>query len=415
MTIYKIEHTNVSTEDPSFLSQIKSAHSKKIRPKCMCRSFGVEMYITHYNSNYIVKRMPNSGHKHDPDCQSFEAPAELSGRGEVEGRAIIEDQNSGITNIKIDVSLSKQGSKKPPEPSGEPADSVKSQTSKLSLSALMEYLWDEAGLSKWSPAMTGKRNWFIVQRELLQAAQAKEVKGKSLADLLLIPEKYSIENKLEITKRRQAKLAQISGQHAGKNFMLLVGEVKELTEARYGFKLVIKHLPDFHFMVSPDLLKSINKRFTNELQAFQMLQDTKLMVIATFSLSSGGYATIEELTLKTANAQWLFFESSYEHEFLSILIDEHRRFQKCLRFNQHPQLPLATVLLTDTKPDPVAMYVIPPGTRNAFLSRTNTLIESSSYPSWVWQIDINERPPLPAQLNYQAVFSHATLLEEEAD
>ena len=43
-----------------------------------------------------------------------------------------------------------------------------------------------------------------------------------------------------------AKLA-AGAQNQSHGFMMLVAEVKEIATARYGYKLVAKHLPDFHF------------------------------------------------------------------------------------------------------------------------------------------------------------------------
>jgi len=46
------------------------------------------MYIAKVGNRYIVKRMPDTGQLHSPDCDSYEPPAELSGLGEVLGSAI---------------------------------------------------------------------------------------------------------------------------------------------------------------------------------------------------------------------------------------------------------------------------------------------------------------------------------------
>jgi hypothetical protein len=49
------------------------------------------MYVARFGERYILKRMPETGPKHDPGCDSYEAPYKLSGFGHVAGGAIEEN------------------------------------------------------------------------------------------------------------------------------------------------------------------------------------------------------------------------------------------------------------------------------------------------------------------------------------
>ena len=71
---------------------------------------------------------------------------------------------------------------------------------------VLHYLWDEAGLNRWTPAMAGKRSWFVVRKYLLQAAENKAAKGSPLGDSLFIPETFQVEHRDEILARQLAKL-----------------------------------------------------------------------------------------------------------------------------------------------------------------------------------------------------------------
>ena len=55
------------------------------------------MYVARVAGQFIPKRMPGTGAQHDPGCESYEAPPELSGFGDVVGRAIQEDADAGVT------------------------------------------------------------------------------------------------------------------------------------------------------------------------------------------------------------------------------------------------------------------------------------------------------------------------------
>ena len=50
---------------------------------------------------YVMKRMPNSGSTHRPDCAAYEPPAELSGLGEILGTAIQENIKEGTTTLNL--------------------------------------------------------------------------------------------------------------------------------------------------------------------------------------------------------------------------------------------------------------------------------------------------------------------------
>ena len=63
------------------------------------------MYIAQLGEHLVLKRMPNSGKAHAPDCDSFEPPPELSGLGQVMGSAIREDPDAGLTTLKLDLNL----------------------------------------------------------------------------------------------------------------------------------------------------------------------------------------------------------------------------------------------------------------------------------------------------------------------
>ena len=48
------------------------------------------------------------------------------------------------------------------------------------------------------------------------------------------------------------------GRH---QLMLVVGEVKDIAPARFGHKIVLKHLPDFPLMAADDLHRRLRKAF----------------------------------------------------------------------------------------------------------------------------------------------------------
>jgi hypothetical protein len=131
----------------------------------------------------------------------------------------------------------------------------------------LHFLWDRGELTHWRPRMAGKRSWTIVRRQILNAAQACRVKGTGLAQVLYVPETFSLERKDEIVSRR---LSQMSPVRASKDaIMVVVGEIKTLDATRYGERLVLKHLPDLPFFMDEDMARRFNRTYSEELQLWR--------------------------------------------------------------------------------------------------------------------------------------------------
>ena len=153
------------------------------RPLDLCLIDGIAMYIARLGDGFILKRMPNTGSHHAPDCPSYEPPTEFSGLEQVLGSAIIEDPDTGETTLKLDFSMSKNAGRSAPFSASRPHDSVVADGTKLSLRSLLHYLWDQAELTRWKPEFVGKRSWATVRRHLLQAAENKIARGDALHEL----------------------------------------------------------------------------------------------------------------------------------------------------------------------------------------------------------------------------------------
>lgn len=396
MAVYQLDGRSIHSDDPALSEALAGAHGAKLRPLCLCRTPGVEMYIAKVDDKFVVKRMPNSGSDHAPACDSYEPPAELSGLGQVIGSAIQENPDEGTTSLKFDFSLSKGANRAAPAPSGKEIDSVKTDGNKLTLRSTLHYLWEEADFNLWSPQMANKRSWFVIRKYLLQAAEDKTAKGGSLADLLYIPESFNAEKQAEIAQRRMARMMKIATSDKGaRRLMIAIGEVKEIGQARYGQKIVLKHLPDFPFMVNDDLHKRLLKRFDVEMRLWDAIEGTHLMMIGTFGIGTTGIASLEEVALMCVTENWIPFESTFEKMVLDALTQQNRRFRKGMRYNLPSTRPLACAVATDTQPEPTAIYVLPPGASEDYTNALNSLIEDSKLPSWLWNVGSGSMPPLP--------------------
>jgi hypothetical protein len=293
--------------------------------------------------------------------------------------------------------MSKLGGRtKIPAP-GSPSDSVAADGSKLSLRALLHYLWDQAELTRWQPGFAGKRSWGTVRKHLLLAAENKVARGEALRSRLYIPEPFSIEQREALNARRVAQWNHaVDTPGKPQHLMLLIGEVKEIVPARYGYKAVVKHVPDQAFALDEPLYRRLGRRFDSELTLWASADTVHMVVIATFGVSEAGIPTIGEMSLMPVTPQWLPIEDSFERQLVERLVAEGRAFIKGLRYNLHRGQCLATATLTDTGDAGSLMFVVPPGLEGPDrLDAIHSAAAGTGSKPWMWRIGHEVMPHLP--------------------
>ncbi len=395
MRRFRFESVECDEDHPDFVGLLARAYRAKVRPLCLCREPAAPMYIADIGNQLVIKRMPLSGGGHDPGCPSYEPPYELSGLGPLMGSAIQMDASVGTASLKLDFSLSKRAaSNRPgvPEPSGE---SVKAEGRKLSLRALLHFLWHQSGLTEWIAHWAGKRHWWQVYHHLLEAAGNMAVRGESLSERLMIPEPFRTEDKTAIEQRRAQKMAALF-QQGPKRLMLLLGEIKEFAETRDGRLVVVKHMPGFRLYLEETAWKSVQRRFEAEFALWQSGENLHLMLIATIGSGKAGIVTIDEIALMCVSEQWLPIENAFEQKLVERLTRLRLKSVKGLRFNLGQNRPLANAMLLETRPRPHALYIVPPSASADFEEALKDMIEARpDLGAWIWRVAEGDMPAIP--------------------
>jgi hypothetical protein len=396
MAYYRVAGRVIADGDAHFNEALARAHACQQRPLCLCRGAGLEMYVARLDSGYVLKRMPGSGSQHAMACPSYEAPAALSGLDEVMGSAIVANCCDGVTTLRCGFSLSRQA---PRAVSGaQPAaggGGVRAGAARLTLRGVLHYLWQEAGLQRWSPAMEGKRNWGVVRRHLLKGAADKAVRGHALLDFLYIPETYASEQHGAIAARRAAFFERAGAGRGAGGLLLLVGEAKEFSAARIGQRLVVKHMPDCPFLLRDEMARRVAQRFKRELELWAAYDDLRMIVCGTFGIGGSGLPAMEEMTLMLVTARWLPVEDDQERQLLQRLVADRRRFDKSMRYNAADDRVLPCAVLSDTA-GPVALYLLRGGvSASALDGAIRQMREHCAFGAWVWDCGAGEAPALP--------------------
>lgn len=370
---------------------LATAHATGTRPRCTCRSGdGVDMYIAKVSGQYLIKRMPGTGSTHDPICTSYAPPSEVSGLAQLLGKAVKEQPDA--TRITLGFPLTHHGRRAgTPAPATEVDDSGGDAT-KLTLRGLLHLLWDDAGFTRWSPGMLGKRNWATIRKYLLSAAEDKTTNRTPLVDRLWIPETFNSERKAEIIARRTAALSRITGNRSRRRLMIAVGEIKRITPTTTGGTLLLKHVPDLPLHLSHETHARMIATFGTELSLRADNPDTHLIGILTFGESGEGTPEVEQIAVMTVTQHWIPVTTATEKHLVDRLTEDQRRFVKSLRYNLGPDTPMAALTLIDTSPV-TACYIIGPADSVRDRSGIDSLLSTSQLDSWIFDAATEISPP----------------------
>ncbi|MGO4485437.1 DUF1173 domain-containing protein [Rhizobium pisi] len=384
-------------EEESYAEALAEAYRLKVRPLCLCREPGMPMYIAQIGGQLVVKRMPLSGGDHHATCPSYEPPYELSGLGALMGTAIKLDAVAGFAALKLDFPLSKRGASGPENTDSSQSDSVKSDSKRLSLRALLHLLWHESGLTEWTSYWSGKRHWWQIYHHLIEAARTMSVRGEPLAERLFVPEPFRTDDKAAIEQRRSQAMAALARSGTGpKKLMLLVGEIKEFAAARSGQQVVVKHMPGFRLHLEETVWRRLQRRFEAELALWKSDDRHHLIAIATIEAGSAGLVTINEIALMTVTEQWLPVENAHEERLLEKLVRLRGKTVKGLRFNLATSQPLANAILPEARPKPTALYIVPPNADDRFEASLREMVDARpDMSAWIWRVADGDIPPPP--------------------
>lgn len=357
MQRYYVIDREISSHEDGFDVMVARAYALKSTVRCLCRrDLDLELYISHRHGGHVLARWPGTGPRHAPHCDHYEAPDHLTGLGQVLGSAIVDDIDNGVTTLKFGFPLSKGPARAAPESFTNDKPDVKATGQRLTMRGMLHFLWDRAQLTHWHPRMAGKRNWYIVRRQLLNAALGCKVRGDAFAQRLFIPEMLRLDEKDAIMRRRDGELA---GARAEPNrIMVLIGEIKGIETARYGEKILVKHLPQWPFYMEADMARRFHKRFAAEEELWKADdREGHLMIAASFSIGQSGLPQLFEMSVMPVTREWLPYEGLDERTLVVQAVEQHRHFVKGMRVNLGLEIPIASLTLTDTGTKATAVYL----------------------------------------------------------
>jgi hypothetical protein len=398
---YLINGRIFAADDPGLQQALARIYGTPARPRCLCIAEGVEMYVSKF-TDFVIKRLPETGGDHSTTCPSHELPASESGLGEVLGEAIIE-RGPDAVELRLDFPLTHRIGRSFAIADRKLPAEVTVARQQLSLRGLLHYLWERAGFNRWYPRMQGKRSYWVLRKFLLQASEEVETKGLRLTERVFIPEQFSLDRAAEIAQRRDEALSILLSSDADPNFkmMIAIGDLKEFALTTLGYGLVLKHLPDRAFSLERKAGERTKRTFEAELLAWTAGQ-VKLVAACLFYAKHEHCHQIESLTLMMTSAQWIPLDHAYEKNLVDKLVAEQRAFLKPLRYEAQHAGKFPNFLLLDAGQRPVALDILSPFLTDRERAAKASAIEARSPKGWVWDTAQSAAvPDLPAKAGHR--------------
>lgn len=374
------------------------------RPRCMCVPGGVEMYLAKH-AEYVVKRMPDTGSQHHPTCTSFEPEPGTSGLGELLGEAIIEHAPDQV-EVRTDFPISRMPGKSMPRglTVADPAE-VHAPRKRMSLRALLHYLYERAGFNRWYPAMEGRRNQGVLHKYLSQAARGVLLKGATLGERLYVPEPFRAECKDEIGERRRKKLALLLSPEDAVQFKMaiFVGEYHGSEATNFGRRIIVKHMPDVPLHIESKAWERVERGYGAILQArdADVARKPRVMMVALIYAKREHVYQVDTLSMMLTTDQWIPLDGLHELPLIEALQCDQRAFMKPLKYDARTAAAFPNVLLLDCSGSPVPLHVITPFAEAKEMALKRRAILANGAINWVWHTD-KDMPALPPRVRWTA-------------
>ena len=390
MQIIKVGSAQFNRDDPALQEALHRVYRTEQRPLCCCTEPPQEMVVALSDGNYILRRMPSSGHRHDFDCVSFASLPELSGLADVLGTALV-TLDDGVTVVRLGFSLDQRpGQVRSASPADGGTTGLKSKSAGLRLRACLDDLWERSRLTLWHNGLTGKRSWGVVRHRVMHAANRTSRRSEKLlgfGERVFVPPVFDSRRKDEIEREREAFFQRLEVSSGGSVPLgILIAEFRSRSDRKLFFGNLAKP-----FFLDHGAADRFDRKFGERIEVVKKVVGAHLIAIATFSYNRG-YCNVEEVDMMPVTAEWIPFEHEREAELIAAL--RERKFVKALRYNLSASAPMASATLYDTD-GPTALYAPPANISADAEEALRAAAERAPCRTWFWPASSPRMPPLP--------------------
>ena len=378
--------------------ELAEFHRDKVHPPCStCQQPEALMYTAFTGHKYILKRMPHTWMYHSLECP-LHSLSSSSGLNElIDGGAIRENLETKEIELKLGFSLSKKIGQTKERTTSEMSDTVKSEGISLTLCSLLEFVWEKAEFQELSSHIERMLTWDDIKEQMLKSLENLRAHKSKLVERSYIPGSFqSIDEKTD----QMCRVTYSDGK--SEKVGIVIGKLVDFhppTSAKGSFKLDIKN-NILQMNIDEKTYHKLSERYANQLSVWRNFDKTiNIIVIATFVRKKRDDLSFNvlEFALMPTTKDWVPYANRLEKELIEKLISDNRHFDKCFRYNLSADKPVPCVVLHDTDPPDVEMYVWPKEGLNVKQELSLEKIKKfSPITTWIWREEYEpDLPPLP--------------------
>jgi hypothetical protein len=257
----------------------------------------------------------------------------------------------------------------------------------------------------------------------MAAAHEIETKGARLADILLVPEPFSLEDATAIAKRRTCAMAILlsPGEDVHFKLMLVMSELKEFSATDVDYRILLRHMPDCPLYMERKAGERFKKVFECEYEAWAHQRSAeqsgqadpwrlRFLFCGLIYAKREGVYFVDTATLVMLSSTWIPLDQPYEQLLIDELVHQERRFLKPLRFESKQGATFPNAVLLDTGDAETPLDIVTP-----FMADRDRALKQQALAKraagWTWDMQTqHEAPPLPRAIHQgsPAVAAHTT-------
>jgi hypothetical protein len=374
---------------PDFQEKLRRAHAHEHRIYCLCKNPYPEMCVVDSDGKYFLRKMPKSGHKHRVACPSFEYIQSLSDLHRVYRGAITTVGDRKVVLLDFPMSEKPGQSKRRAvaESLMPPSGAVTKIRRHMPIGRLLDFIWDEAGLTKWTAGWEDSRSWGFARELMINVARNLGTRHANFEEIFFVPPAWSEARKATILKERESFLQNLRAP-AGERvrFGLLVAEFdsKEVGLNRVRFKGLAS--PGFFLDDAASL--RFDDKMADRIEMVRRVDGARLIAIATFKVLER-YCAIQSIDMMPVNRQLIPFSDQRSFDLINALLG--REFVKVWDYKVGKKLPAATAFLTDTVPQ-TALFCL---NADEVPEKARQSARDEGCAAWIWSAGRERMPPLP--------------------
>lgn len=315
-----------------FARQLSSAKATTGHAQCQCKAPYPKLVIRRVSKKqgdtYLLATWPFQGAQHAPQCRFYVPDSQYATGGGPRLPAVQETEDG--FSIKPGFSMRRIAAGVKPEPGDvrlEGRDqAIRPQRAALGLLGTLYYLWESAGLNKYTPH--SQRNWAEVFSHLNNVIGQGTMGRTKLQDLIYLVPPFQEDLKFTIDQTWQSFTDAKKRTDKTVPMFLVLGEIKDAGPSKWSVSTRLRHHKDPLYMAD-DLAQAIAKRYPSEDAAIASASPhCKVVGLFLVELSGQGNLTVQNAALMLCSKDYIPCDSSHEAKLANTLASAERAFDK---------------------------------------------------------------------------------------